>query len=94
MNFNTALGKFSNELSRCHDQFQKLEQSGSAKSNDFTILDKEGKEEKPTVEGLEACMMREATTMVKGAIKKLMNIVEDRVSLIAGDLIEPLNMYI
>ena len=45
-------------------------------------------------EGLEACMMKEATEVIRGSIKKMMNLVEDRVALIAGDLIEPLNMYI
>ena len=45
-------------------------------------------------EGLEACMMKDASEVIRNAIKKLVNIVEDRVTLIAGDLIEPLNMYI
>jgi hypothetical protein len=39
-------------------------------------------------------MMKESGEVIRNAIKKLVTVVEDRVTLIAGDLIEPLNMYI
>lgn len=39
-------------------------------------------------------MMKQQSEVIRSAIKKLVGVVEDRVTLIAGDLIEPLNMYI
>lgn len=63
-------------------------------NNYFSYLKKDNGDKVDQAEGLEACMMKEASNVIRNSIKKLINIVEDRVVLIGGDLIEPLDMYI
>lgn len=92
-NYNGALIKFKSELSKCHDQFHKFTQTPIKKVDNnyfgFNLKKDKAKEFEKAFNP-----MSETVECLKAGLLNLTVIVEDRVSLITGDLIEPLEMYI